>query len=207
MIVNEQQAVRAKKLGVMFSCGPKYLYGGERGAVGASKQLYGEEEKAADWNIPFRRFINDGVRVTMELDEHAFHPFLALQVAMTRKDVKGKVWGPQQRIDRREALYTYTRWSAEYVLKENLLGSIEPKKFADFVVLNRDYLTVPEEEMGRIDPVLTVVGGQIVYSQSEFAGALGLPTVGYQGDRSYWKCGTPEDASRRGPAVSGTTER
>ena len=90
----------------------------------------------------------------------------------------------------------YTRWSAEYVIRENLLGSIEPNKLADFVVLDRDYLTVPEDEIGRIDPVLTVMGGKITYTQPEFATSAALPVVGYQGDRAAWKRGTPEDARR-----------
>ena len=45
-------------------------------------------------------------------------------------------WGAEQRINRNEALYTYTRWASEYVLKENLLGSIEVGKYADLVVLD-----------------------------------------------------------------------
>ena len=200
--VDEAQAVRAKKFNIMFSCGPKYLYSGEKGDIGAFGILYGEKV-AEDSVVAFKRFIDRGLRVVLELDEHGFHPFLALQVAITRKDVIGKLWGPQQRVSRQEALYMYTRWSSEYVLKEKLLGSIEPKKLADFIVLNRDYRTVPEEEIGRIDPVLTVVGGNIVYSEPAFASSQGLAVVGYQGDRSRWKRGTPADANRRGGGDGG----
>ncbi|MBI4444303.1 MAG: amidohydrolase family protein [Acidobacteria bacterium] len=115
---------------------------------------------------------------------------------MTRKDQLGRVWGPQQRITRGEALYMFTRWSAEYLLRENRIGTIENRKLADFVVLNRDYLTVPEDEIGAIDPVLTVVGGQIVYSQPEFAKTAGLPLVGFQEKPSWWQRGTPEEATK-----------
>ena len=45
----------------------------------------------------------------------------------------------------------YTRWSSEYVLRENVLGSIEPRKYADFAVLSEDYLTVPEDDIAMID--------------------------------------------------------
>src|SRR5262249_18366687 len=117
-------------------------------------------------------------------------------IAITRKDVDGKVWGPEQRVSRQEALYMYTRWSSEYVLKENFLGSIESRKAADFTVLNKDFLTVPEDEIGRIDPVLTVMGGRVTYSQPEFAQSQGLPVVGYQGPRTRWKRGVPEDKNR-----------
>ena len=68
---------------------------------------------------------------------------------MTRKDVNGKVWGAQQRVTRNEALYRYTRWSSEYVLREDRIGSIEPRKLADLVVLDRDFQTIPEEEIGQ----------------------------------------------------------
>ena len=122
----------------------------------------------------------------------------ALQTSINRKDITGKVWGPEQRITRNEALYTYTRWAADYTLKENLLGTIEVGKYADLVVLNRDYLTTPEDEIGRIDPLLTMVGGKPVYTEPAFAASVGLPTVGYQGDRSFWWRGTPEDAKKRG---------
>ena len=194
--INEEQAARAKKLNLIFSCGPKYLYAGEKGDIGAYKVIYGEKV-AEDVVVPFRRLLDHGLRTTMELDEHGFHPFLALQVAVNRKDGTGRVWGPQQRINRMEALYAYTRWSSEYLLKENLLGSIEPKKYADFIVLNRDYLTTPEDEIGRIDPVLTVMDGKITYTDSDFATSHNLPQVGYRGSRSHWKRGSPAE-SRQG---------
>lgn len=196
-IVHSDQVERARKLNIMFSCAPGYLYGGDKGGVGAFKILYGEKE-AGDSVIPFRSLMDHGLRAVIELDQHGFHPFLGLQVIVNRKDVNGKVWGAEQRISRQEALYAYTRWSSEYVLREKDLGTIEPHKRADFVVLNRDYLTVPEDEIGRIDPLLTVMDGKITYSQPEFASSQSLPVVGYQGDRSRWKRGTPDDAKRGG---------
>lgn len=200
--LTEDHAKRAQKLGLQFSCGPKYVYSGARGDIGAYSILY-DPEIAADVVVPLRRLIDHGLRTTMELDQQTFYSFLALQVAVTRKDTNGKVWGPQQRIHRNEALYMYTRWSSEYVLREDRLGSIEPRKLADFVVLDRDYLTIPEEEIGRIDPVLTVVGGEIAYSQPAFAQTAGLPVVGFQYDRSHWMRGTPEDARRGGQGGGG----
>jgi predicted amidohydrolase YtcJ len=140
--------------------------------------------------------IDAGLRPVIELDAHAFHPMTALQVFISRKDNTGKVWAPQQAITRQEALYAYTRWAAEYFLREKAMGSIEPRKLADFVVLDRDYLTVPEAEIGRIDAVLTVVDGKIVYSEPGFAASQDLPTVGYQGDRSRWNRGIPNAAQR-----------
>jgi predicted amidohydrolase YtcJ len=194
--VHADQIQRAKKLGVMFSCAPGYLYNGDRGAVGAFKEIFKDEAKAANAVIPLRSMIDAGLRPVIELDAHAFHPMTALQVFISRKDNTGKVWAPQQAITRQEALYAYTRWAAEYFLREKAMGSIEPRKLADFVVLDRDYLTVPEAEIGRIDAVLTVVDGKIVYSEPGFATSQDLPTVGYQGDRSRWNRGVPNAAQR-----------
>lgn len=195
--LTEEHAKRAKKLNLIFSCGPKYVYAGQKGDIGAYAVIYSEKD-AEDFVVPLRRLLDHGLRTTLQIDEHGFHPFLALEVAVNRKDANGKVWGSQQRVTRQEALYMYTRWSSEYVLRERTLGSIEPRKLADFLVLNRDYLTVPEDEIGQIDPLLTVVGGKIEYSDPDFATAQGLPQVGYRGPRNHWKRGTPADLRTRG---------
>jgi len=57
-----------------------------------------------------------------------------------------------------------TRWAAEYVLREEVLGSLEPGKWADLVILNNDYLAASEEDFANIQVLLTMVGGKIVYS-------------------------------------------
>jgi predicted amidohydrolase YtcJ len=189
-VVHEDQAQRARKYKPMFSCGPTFLWGGDKGAVGAFALVYNEKE-AGDAVIPFRRFLNNGLVPVMELDSHGFHPFLALQIIINRKDQNGKVWGPDQALTRIEALYTYTRWASQYLLKENFLGSIEPGKAGDFIVLDKDYLTVPEDEIGRIDPLLTVMAGKVTYSEPKFAASHSLPTVGFQGNPTWWRRGTP----------------
>ncbi len=70
----------------------------------------------------------------------------------------------RQTIDREDALIAYTRKNAYFVFQENNLGSIQAGKLADLVVLDRDYLTVPADQIKDIKPVMTVVGGRIVYS-------------------------------------------
>ena len=87
---------------------------------------------------------------------------------------------PRQRLNRRESLYTFTRWAAEYVLRENLLGSIETGKWADLVVLDQDFLAVPEEEIANIRVLMSIVGGKIHYTEPRFAAAEGLPHVGFR---------------------------
>ena len=74
-----------------------------------------------------------------------------------------QVLSPSQTIDREDALIAHTRKNAYFVFQENNVGSIQPGKLADLVVLDRDYLTIPAEQIKVIRPVLTMVGGKIVY--------------------------------------------
>ena len=68
-----------------------------------------------------------------------------------------------QTISREDALIAHTRKNAFLVFQENNLGSIQPGKLADLVVLDRDYLTIPADQIKDIKPVMTMVGGRIVY--------------------------------------------
>lgn len=96
--------------------------------------------------------------------------FKYLQMAVTRKDImSGRAWAPREAIDRKDALRMATRWSAEYILREQELGSIETGKWSDMIVIDRDYLSVPIEEISRIQVLMTIVGGKIVYQHPETA--------------------------------------
>jgi predicted amidohydrolase YtcJ len=68
-----------------------------------------------------------------------------------------------QTLSREEALIAHTRKNAYLVFQENNLGSIQAGKLADLVVLDRDYLTIPTDQIKDIQPVLTMVGGRVVY--------------------------------------------
>jgi adenine deaminase len=72
-------------------------------------------------------------------------------------------------VDRPTALRMYTRWAADYALKGDKLGSIEAGKLADLVVLDKDYLTVPGDDIGKLTPQLTVFDGRIVYVHPDFS--------------------------------------
>jgi predicted amidohydrolase YtcJ len=62
-------------------------------------------------------------------------------------------------VTREQALVAHTRSNAYLLFKEKDLGSLESGKLADFVVLDRDYMTIPEDQIKEIKPVMTVVGG------------------------------------------------
>ena len=152
---------RAVQLGIMFSC---YIRT-ERGPEVAS--YYGEQV-AHTFMSPVKSLLAAGAKVVFESDRNVY-VWEDLELFMTRVDRQGKVWGPQERVDRMTALKMITRWAAEYVLKEDKLGSIEPGKLADLVVLDRDYLTIPTEEVSEIQPQITVLDGKIIYVHPQFA--------------------------------------
>ena len=112
--------------------------------------------------------INAGVKVVFETDTNVYI-WDHMETFVTRKDEMGKVWGPQDRVDHPTILKMTTSWAADYVLKPDKLGTIERGKLADLVVLDRDFLTIPSDDISEVTPVITVVDGKVVYVQTDFA--------------------------------------
>ncbi len=95
-----------------------------------------------------------------------YNPFYGLHAAVTRQDRENNPpggWFPEQRMTRHEALKAYTLGPAYLEFSEDIKGSISPGKLADFVVIDRDYFTIPEEEIHEIQVLKTVVGGKVEY--------------------------------------------
>lgn len=94
----------------------------------------------------------------------SYNPFHTLGWAVTGENIAGRSgWNEDQRVSRQEALLAHTRYNAELIFMEDKLGSLETGKLADLVVLDGDYLAVPEEEIARLLPVMTMTAGKIVY--------------------------------------------
>ncbi len=81
---------------------------------------------------------------------------------LTRRTTEGKVFYPQERITREQAIRAYTNGAAYIQFSEKVRGSIEPGKLADFVVIDRDLLACPEDEIRAIRPLATAVEGRLV---------------------------------------------
>jgi hypothetical protein len=84
--------------------------------------------------------------------------------------IGGKVVN-HQTITREEALIAHTRSNSFFVMREDDLGSIAPGKLADLVVMDRDYLTIPADQIKDIKPVIVMVGGKTAYEASPTARA------------------------------------
>lgn len=94
------------------------------------------------------------------------NPFLGLYAAVTRRNLDGLPpggWQPDECMTRAEALRSFTYDAAYAAFEEDLKGTLEPGKLADFIVIDRDVLTCPEREMADVRVLRTVIGGETVY--------------------------------------------
>ena len=126
--------------------------------------------KRAAWMTPVRTYLDQGLRVSGGTDASVvpYPPLWVFYHLVTRDTISGGVLGPEQRITRQEALKVLTINNAHLTFEENTKGSIEPGKFADWVMLLEDILTVPAKSIESMNVLLTAVGGKIVYRRDGF---------------------------------------
>jgi predicted amidohydrolase YtcJ len=117
-----------------------------------------------------KTLIDAGLKPAIEIGEG----MASIQAFLLRKSEDGRVWNPAEKVTRQEALWMYTLWAAAYSGEQSKLGSIEPGKLADLVVLGGDYMSWPEEDLANLSVLMTVVGGKVVH---EVPGELGTQTV------------------------------
>ncbi len=156
---------RTKKMGILYDAQPDWLHFD----VPALEQVFGYQNMR--YFFPLRSIIDAGIPVAGGSDHMMGHdkrtavnpydPFFNMWQAITRKTTQGKVIYPQERITRVEALRMWTTWAAYMEFSEKTKGSIEAGKLADLVVIDRDYLTCPEDEIKQIDPVMVILDGKI----------------------------------------------
>ncbi len=127
---------------------------------------------AAEQAPPVKRMIEMGVPVGAGTDATrvaSYNPWVSFYWLVTGKTIGGTALYPKEnRPDRMEALRLFTIGSAWFSNEEDRKGSIETGKFADLAVLSDDYFSAPEEEIKKIESVLTIVGGRVVYGRGEF---------------------------------------
>ena len=120
----------------------------------------------AGYHMPPLRTIQDsGVTYGLGTDgtkAAQINPFVTLWWAITGKALNGEVI-QHQTLTRDEALIAATRGNAFLMFQEQNLGAIKPGLLADMLVLDRDYFTVPEDEIKDIRPIATLLGGRVVF--------------------------------------------
>jgi predicted amidohydrolase YtcJ len=147
-------------------------------------QEYGEEY--LEWLVPMRSIIEGGVMAVYESDSHQIAGtghFYFLSQMVNRINIEGNVIAPRQRINRIWALKTATTWAPYYLHKEQEIGTLEEGKFADLQVLNKNYFdeaTVPDLMLKTVRPLMTMVGGNVMYLDTHLAAELGREPLGIQ---------------------------
>jgi len=120
--------------------------------------------------IPLKSYLKKGIPVAIGADPPAFpiyQPQVALWEAGARITQNGYRFESAESISIQEALRIQTMGSAYSGFQEKEIGSIEKGKFADMVVWNHDFYTIPKDQIKDVKAVLTIVGGKIVHEKNE----------------------------------------
>jgi predicted amidohydrolase YtcJ len=132
--------------------------------IGSWFQKYGPER--VRWSYPAKSYIDNGIIEAAGSDVAVtpISPWWGIWAAVVRKELQsGQVLAPEERITIEQALTLYTRNGAYAGFEEERKGMLFPGKLADFIVVDRDLLTVPSDELKEVKVLSTYVGGQQIY--------------------------------------------
>ncbi|MGE3844054.1 MAG: amidohydrolase [Vicinamibacterales bacterium] len=156
--VTPNQLERMKKLGMWLAIHPRGIIAGD-----AFVRRFGERGYAMP-NL--KSVVDSGIFWGLGTDAfevNQYRPFTTLGWAVTGKLIGAGKVTMKYPISREDALIAHTRNNAFFINRENDLGSIAPGKLADMFVADKDYLTVPADDIHTIKSVMTIVGGRVVY--------------------------------------------
>jgi predicted amidohydrolase YtcJ len=162
-----ETATRCKRLGVCIDTQPAWYYkdgdaladalGGARLSQFLGLRIW----RAA--GLPVAINADHIMGYDPDLSLNPYNPFLTMATAITRRTESGRVFGPDQRVTREEALRMMTVWPAMTTFEERDKGTLEVGKLGDLAVLTDDFFTCPEDRIPKIRSVLTVVGGRVTH--------------------------------------------
>ena len=202
--ISDRNIERVKALGGGIAVQNRMAFQGEYFVA-----RYGRQQ--AERTPPIGRMLALGVPVGAGTDAtrvSSYNPFLSLYWLVTGNTVSGlNLYPEQNRLDRMEALRLYTVGSSWFSTEEGKKGSIAPGQLADLAVLSADYFSISDEDIKRLESVLTLVGGKVVYAAREFSKLAPPPLPaspdwspvkyygGYQQPRDA-RAGAPDRAAR-----------
>jgi predicted amidohydrolase YtcJ len=157
-LVNPELLVRIKAAGVVPT--PFYTYAHFHGNKWVE---YGPEKMQR--MFAHKSFLDHDIPVAPASDytPGPYEPMMAIQSMVTRKDVKGRVWGPDQRISVSQAMKVCTMHGAYASFEEGIKGSLTAGKLADYVILEKDPHEVDPDSIVDIKVLRTVLGGRTTY--------------------------------------------
>jgi predicted amidohydrolase YtcJ len=163
---NEHNIDRCARLGVMADVQPAWLYKD----ADALRKVLGDQ-RMEDF-FPLKTWFNHHVIVgggsdhMVQLDSikstNPWNPWLGMWVALTRRTERGSVDKPEQRLSREEAIRFYTINNCYLNFEEDRKGSLEAGKYADLIIIDRDILHCPVDDVRGTRVLMTMVGGKVV---------------------------------------------
>ena len=170
--VSNQSLDRIKEFGGALSVQNRMMFQGQDFI-----QRYGAEMTSAA--PPITRMLDQGIVVAAGTDAtrvSSYNPWLSLEWLVRRRDIAGLVLSPvEQCIDRATALKMYTHAGAQLTGEGDVKGLLKSGYLADLAILSDDYFAVDDDEISRIQSVLTMVGGKVVYSSGPFESIAAPP--------------------------------
>ncbi|WP_257347399.1 amidohydrolase [Pseudalkalibacillus decolorationis] len=163
-IANANEIKRIAELGIIPSMQPTHATSDKNMAedrVGPERIKY---------SYAWRKVIDAGSHIIGGSDApvELVNPFHGIYAAITRMDREGSPsggWYPEEKMTREEAVKAFTIWAAEGSFEEEIKGSLEAGKLADFIVIDRNLMKCPEEQLKDIQVLTTVLGGEVVYEK------------------------------------------
>lgn len=117
--------------------------------------------------------VDSGIPLAMTTDAFraaTYNPWVALSWMVSGKSVSGsEILARDNRLSRTEALKLFTRGAAWFMNTESEMGLIAPGNLADFAILDRDYFSVPEDQIKSVSSVLTVMDGRVVFGAQDYS--------------------------------------
>lgn len=144
--------------------------GGGVSVLGGWRYISGTAENNGP---PFRLLLESGIPLGMSSDGmqiSPMNPWLGLHYVITGRNARGELINAGQTLDRETALRLYTANNGWFLKEEQLLGTLEPGKYADLVVLSGDYFdpaTISDEKIKSLHALLTIVGGRVVHGDPQ----------------------------------------
>jgi predicted amidohydrolase YtcJ len=162
--ITDSELQRVKNLGGGVAVQFRMYFQGE-----LYQKMYGEPTHQIP---PIRKMLNMKIPVGLGTDAtriSTYNPWMSLHWAVTGKTMGGyQFWPVKDVLTRYEALQLYTTGSAWFSGEEKLKGKIAKGQYADMVILNEDYFSVPVDEIGNIHALLTIVNGKVVYAEGDY---------------------------------------
>jgi predicted amidohydrolase YtcJ len=152
---------RLKDLHVLVDGNPPFIYW-----IGSWFTKYGPER--VRWAYPAKSYIENGIieGAGSDVPVTPISPWWGIWSAVERRELQSsQILAPEERITVEQALTLYTRNGAYVGFEEREKGSLESGKLADFIVIDRDVLRVPAEELKAVQVLQTYVGGKLVYDK------------------------------------------